>query len=910
MRKWKGKLSGKMETIYGILVPFVLIVLLLASSLLIISETPGEGRTSVGREIEETRLFDGSRVENIDIRINFYGIKESLSYYPPDMDYTLFCDVRNVNDTDVQDVLVTATIYYDDNGTEAWNGTERIDDIESYHIESAELDPWHPMVAGTYRIRYEIDFATAMFSDPNLSNNVATKNIDIEDKVDISIESLEIFPDQENFTLGKSTLVNVTVKNNALTNATFPLYISATCEGANRPHAESTEEFTLTASTVVTTRFNYNFTKVSIINISAAVLHNDNENPINSTFILVNCTRMEPPVPVIVSPVSNYPPVGETLIYFSDEPIRLDGSGSTKDENATELTYLWTSNLTGEISGMRIEEVYLDPGLHEITLEVSDGIYTRKAEIIVKVSERDDAHTREGKIVDVRAEYVGGEDVSVEISDLEKPGAANPPGLVSLNFFRTISVKAKSLPESVLWINISMTYQDYMDRSGEIVTDEDTITAYILVESEDGEKWEKMGKQELKANLKSVWQYIPEPKLTTKIGLFSDTELTVAKLVGKVYSWNPGTQEKAPLPDASLYFDRGYYDVKTDANGRYNQSSTYTKEFSLIVAKSGYTSVETVIMMEKGKKIYKDFTLKLVVGGVNGSVVDGFYPDHFMAGVEVSLIPLPGQEIVRLQDRYEVLSNESGNFTFENLPVGRYELALTPQGEYLWGGVPHFSVMEDEATEVGFVEFWPENHPPKIKLVDKLKDRGIEEDLFWYIIEYSDPDGHEPGKIVLMDSGQEFPMRLEDPGPYNYTLGVRYNVTWWKNKGEGGYTYTLSFKAEDIHGEPAPPIPDENPYVGKELVHKEKKNTILYVVGAIVIVLVLAVVGFLLFRGEKEEYFCPDCGSQVSFDDFECTDCGEELPDFSEMDEDEEEEEEEEEDEEDYDSYSSIRSLD
>ena len=895
----------------GILVPFTMITLILASSLLIISDTPEDGRGSVESGLKKMSERNGQRVDHIDIRINYYGIKESLSYYPPDMDYTLFCDVRNVNDTDAHDVLVSVTIYNDDNGTEMWNATEEIDEIEMYQIESMEFDPWHPMEPGTYRIFYEISFDTAQYVDPNLSNNVATKYLEIEDKVDISMENLEIFPRQENFTLGKSAQINVTVKNNALTNATFPLYIGATCEGANRPHAESVKEYTLTASSMITMKFEYNFTKVSVINISADILHAGNENPFNTTFILVNCTRMEPPVPVITTPVSNFPPVEGAPIYFADEKIRLNGGSSTKDENATELTYLWTSNLTGEISGLSVAEVYLDPGLHEITLEVSDGIYTRRTETIIKVSERNEINGKEGKIVSVRAQCIGGEGLSIQISDMNDPGVAYPSGKVSLSFFRTISIKAKSLPEFMLWINISMIYQDYMDRSGEIVTKEETITAYILVESGAGESWVKMGKQEIEGNLKSIWQLISEPELTTKIGLFSGTELTVAKLVGKVYSWNPGTETKEPLSDATLFFDRGTYTVTTDSNGRYNLSSTYTKEFGLIVAKTGYSIIETVIMMEKGKKIYQDFTLKMMVGGVNGSVVEYYNEEQFLTGVEVSIIPLPGQEMVRLKDRYEVLSNESGNFTFENIPVGRYELALTPQGKYLWGGIPHLLVEEEKVTLVGNVPFQRENFPPRITLIDRSKNKGTVEDSFWFVIEYSDPDGEEPGMIVLREMPKsDTVMEIEGSGPHNFTEGVRYNATWWTS--EGGITYMFTFYAEDARGEPAlSTIPGVEIEV-KDIVDDEPvKYTWWYVIGAIVIVIILGVVGFLLFRGEKEEYFCPECGSEVSLDDFECADCGEELPDFTEMDEEDEgEEEEEEEEDEDYDTYSSIRSLD
>ena len=520
MRIWKGKLSRKTGKMNGILLPFVLIILVLASSLLIMSDVPEDGRASVERGLREMSGSNGQRVDHIDIRINYYGIRENLDYYPPDMEYTPFCEVRNANDTDARDVLVSATIYDEENGTELWNATEEIDEIEKYKTESAEFDPWHPTEIGMYRIFFQISFSGGQYVDPNLSNNEATKYLKIEDKVDISIERLELFPSQENYTLGKSAQINVTVKNNAIINATAYLFFSATCEGANRPHEESIEDISLYSYSRSIIRFVYNFTKVSRINLSARILHTSNINEFNSTFILINCTRMEPPIPEITSPVSNYPPVKEGPVYYSDEAVKLDGSKSTKDENATELTYLWTSNLTGEISGSSIDEVYLDPGLHEITLEVSDGTYTRSAKIIIKVSKRGEITSKSNNIIEVRSQYVGGEDLSIQISDMDNPGLKYPSGKVSLNFFKKISIKAKSLPESILWINISMIYQDYMDRSGEIVTKEETITAYILVESGAGESWVKMGKQEIEGNLKSIWQLISEPELTTKIGLW------------------------------------------------------------------------------------------------------------------------------------------------------------------------------------------------------------------------------------------------------------------------------------------------------------------------------------------------------------------------------------------------------
>jgi len=84
------------------------------------------------------------------------------------------------------------------------------------------------------------------------------------------------------------------------------------------------------------------------------------------------------PISIIDSPLNNDE-------YLSTDTIFFDGS-SSYDPDGDDLTYLWSSNISGEIGNTVSFSLSLPIGLHTITLEVSDGTgSTGTAEITLKV---------------------------------------------------------------------------------------------------------------------------------------------------------------------------------------------------------------------------------------------------------------------------------------------------------------------------------------------------------------------------------------------------------------------------------------------------------------------------------------------------------------------------------------------
>jgi hypothetical protein len=80
---------------------------------------------------------------------------------------------------------------------------------------------------------------------------------------------------------------------------------------------------------------------------------------------IIRWLNNERPISIISSPL-NY------TNYLATESIQFDGS-SSYDPDSDSLSYLWSSSISGEIGDTRSFKTKLTPGVHIITLEVSDS---------------------------------------------------------------------------------------------------------------------------------------------------------------------------------------------------------------------------------------------------------------------------------------------------------------------------------------------------------------------------------------------------------------------------------------------------------------------------------------------------------------------------------------------------------
>ena len=87
------------------------------------------------------------------------------------------------------------------------------------------------------------------------------------------------------------------------------------------------------------------------------------------------------PIAFIASPL----PYSE---HYVDELIKLSANGSF-DVDGDFLSFRWTSSIDGVLSLSRETSVILSLGEHQITLEVSDGIFTGNASVVIYVKERE-----------------------------------------------------------------------------------------------------------------------------------------------------------------------------------------------------------------------------------------------------------------------------------------------------------------------------------------------------------------------------------------------------------------------------------------------------------------------------------------------------------------------------------------
>jgi hypothetical protein len=264
-------------------------------------------------------------------------------------------------------------------------------------------------------------------------------------------------------------------------------------------------------------------------------------------------------------------------------------------------------------------------------------------------------------------------------------------------------------------------------------------------------------------------------------------------------------------------------------------------------------------------------------------------------------------------ERYVNITNKTGNFTFRNVSIGRYQLVLTPFGDYI-GGDP-FEVLVDysKINELGKVDIYRNNNLPTLRIIGVSMSTGYKGDLFYFSVEYTDADG-EMGDCLLetITPAQEpLVMSINRSSEVNFTLGVRYDTAWiapaWG-------TYRFEFTAKDARGGKAASTKEVIIIINEVPKDPPPPNYLPLIVSIVVGVLVIGgVIIFFYMRSKKVKYFCPECDTQVELDDFECPECGEELPDFAAMEEDEVEEddfeeEEEEEDDVDFDTYTSIKS--
>lgn len=907
MRNWKGKLHENRGEAGQTYIALLLVLLFFSSVFLSLTEQFTKAEDSV---IESASSHDGvigQRVDNIDIMVNYYGVKETPSYNSVDMDYTPFCQVRNRdNAKTAMSVKLYLNIINEDNGTEVWNNTKSILRIDPLDYEEVTFDIWHPLVEANYRLDFEINFSSAQFEDIEYSNNKATKYMFIQEKVDLSIESLDLFPDRLNYTYDEEIQINVTIRNDALSSVHFILQLTVTNEGSHSPFLDKVMNLTIDPSKKILVNFSYTFLKISQMVIKATVLQVNNENPNNYKERIVNVSRIEPPIPIITQPVSNIMPSEETILYFTDTAVPLDARNSTVDANVSFMSYEWISNVDGLISDLAMDKVMLSRGLHEITLSIYDGYYTRNERTIIKVSERGTATAGE-KTISVKIEYVGGNEISMDVFEVDDPGVPYPRD-ESLNIFRKISIGAELIPESLLTLNITIDYKEQIDKEGEIITDESSIR--ICVYNGDTGSWDEIGIAGIPEKNK-VSLSIPEPNLVTTIGVFSNVLITKAKLFGTVYGRNPYTDELTPLQGAIISFDRGRLEARTDENGNYSLSYFKTYDFLFSISRGGYNVLEKQVGFKFGVEKKQNFVLEVKLGGVDGSVMEYGISGKNLSGVEVSLVPISGQVTVPLVERYVSITNVSGNFSFRNVSLGRYQLVLTPYGEYIGGGRPEVNVDFSKINNLGIVYMERMNNLPKLRIIGVSPSTGYEGDTFFLSVEYRDADG-EPGECILegiSPAQQPLLMSINRSLEINYTRGVRYDTAWIAP--EWG-TYRFEISAKDARGgkveSPAevtiiikkPPIPP-----------KETDYTLLYIGIVVGILIIGGIVVFFYLRSKKPKYFCPECDTPVELDDFECPECGEELPDFAGMDDeelDDDFEEEEEEEDVDFDSYTSIKS--
>ena len=905
---WKGKLHESPEEAGRIYLALLLALLIFSSVFLSLTELLGTKGVSVIRPSSSQNGFDGQRVEEIDIMINYYGVKETPSYTSVDMDYTPFCQVNNRdNDKTAGAVSVYLTIINEDNNSEVWNGTESILQIKAHESKEVIFDVWHPVIEAHYRLDFEINFSFAQYEDPYYPNNKAQKNMFIQEIVDLSIESMDFFPDKTNFTYNEKVQINVTVKNNALSSVHFILYVTVTNEGSHFPLLDKELNLTMDPKIKVLVNFSYTFLKISKMLISATVLHEENENENDRVERTVNVSRIEPPTPVITEPVSNILPSEETILYFTDTPVPLDASNSTIDANVSGLSFTWSSDIDGLISELITDNVMLSRGLHEITMSVFDGYYTRSERTIIKVSERGSATVKNGapSVESVRIEYVGGSGIFMDILEVVDPGVSYPRE-GSLDIFRKISIGAELIPESLLTLNITIDYKEHIDKEGDVITDESSIR--ICVYNGELGRWDEIGLAGIPEKNK-VTLSIPHPNLITTIGVFSDVIITRAMLFGTVYGRNPYTGDIEPLLGATITYDRGRLEERTDENGNYSLSYFKTYEFLFSITKGGYITLEKKVSFEFGTVKKQNFVLEVKLGGINGSVMEYGMGGKNLSGVEVSLVPISGQVAVPLVERYVNITNEIGNFTFRNVSIGRYQLVLTPHGDYIGGGLPNVIVEFSKINDVGIVTDERSNNLPKLRIIGVSPSTGYKDDTFYFSVEYTDADG-EQGEcnLEMISPGQKTQlMSVNRSLGVNYTLGVRYDVAWVAP--EWG-TYKFEFTAKDARGGKTVSATVVTIIIKQPVVEPPPTDYTLLYIGIVVGILVMGgVIVFFYLRSKKKKYFCPECDAPVELDDFECPECGEELPDFAGMEEDElvEEEFEKDEEEEDFDTYTSIK---
>ena len=907
MRNRKGKSPKRDKRSYHSYLAIVIIFVFIGSSAPIPFDLLEFSQVSIEEyDVSSVSTIedDDARAEYYDIMISFFGVKEDPSYSSVDINYTPFCQVKNRNETDVTGVFVHLAIYNENNGTEVYNSRKTISSIAGGVWVEVLLDTWHPTVEAHYGLYFEANFSSAQYVDLYPPNNYAKKYMFIQKKIDISIDPLEISPEKGNYTYGDNVQIDVSVKNNALSPVDFTLYACIKSEGSHIPLEEYTANFSLAHLESGRVELFHTFSKISTFNISATVyVDGNNQSPFGNRSRLVKVLRLEPPVPKITLPKSNIPFFEGSPLYYSDAPITLDGSDSTWDTNLSGLTYTWTSSLSDVISNKKTDSVNLIIGIHEITLTVYDGLYTRSTSSLIKVDERGIVSKSVGAIT-AMVQYVGGEGITLGISGISEPGPAWPKE-ASLEIFRRILIDADSLPESLQWMNISIDYQDHMVVSGETITDESTIEAWVY--NDDLVSWELAGDQGIIADDDILWLNISSPELVTTVGVFSDYKLTVAKFAGMVFhdankNYKHDSGETL-LKGVRVFFDRGRHEDLTDEQGRYSFTLHRSDKYDVAVAKSGYVQVQRKVTMTVGKIQYENFGLRVKTGTVNGTVVEAGNKENTIANVTVSLIPVQGLVDVYLMDVYEGTTNETGNFSISNVPTGDYKLVLTPMGEFISGGLDKpVSIDHDRMTDAGLVPFWRFNNPPEIELISIEPGEGYEGDFFTFIIQYSDPDG-DPGDVYYNVINDDILMMLITEEP-DFKEGVRYMGTW---RAREPMKYKVNFRADDIHNASALKISPGEITV-KEPTKEEDAKLPKWAYGVIflVILIIVAVIVYIFLKSKKEEYFCPECGFSVGLDDFECAECGEELPDFTELEEEEWEEEEEEEDT-DYDSYTSIK---
>ncbi len=879
--------EGQKNTLFTIIV----LILFISSGITLLNQNEPKGEGVISQENPRANIpenngdYPMNRASNLDIGIYHYGIEEDIDYYSVDLNYTFFCMIQN-NDHVQQANGIWANVSVEFGGEILFEDGIAVNNLKPYNGEEGNIkkvifEQFLPESEGTYKILFSIQFNSNQTVDPYNGDNQITWYVNIEDRTSVKVIDLNLNPDKTTFTVNSKLFIHGTIENQGLTPVTFTAIFNVSYEDGYLPLIESKKKYSLTPKgtdgSQVVLEYNYTFEKVANHTIYLEAYHRENENNDYYNSLDVRILRINPPEPDIVKPVSNIPFGPSSPTYFSDELIRLDGSNSTYDNRTGEINFLWSSDLEGTISTNMMDSIYLEiEGIHLITLTVDDGFYQRSTSVLIEVVQRGQINLEDG-VISISAQYTSQDEVTTDISIITDP-YVNKPQNAELDIYRKITMTGNGL--ELHWINITIDYKDSITTSGEEVTDEQTITLYQFNEKES--KWDAIPHQGLDLKHDEVWGHIEKPSATVKIGVFSDTKLTVARLKGKVFGYDEATNIMNPLPNTKVTVDR-YNQAYTDDNGEFQVSEYGSHTFSIDISKKGYQSISYKQKVTKGQTVSLTFLLQIKMGGINGSVVEYNNEKNRLSNVTVNLAPISGRVDVQLEEKYTTITDMNGNFSFAGIPIGQYKVIVKPKGVLVENQEEFVAIQENVFIHTGNLTLAKINRQPIIKDGEISSTEGMIGDEFIITVIYRDPDNERPSwkKVSIQPVNIDLEMDRKDYSS-SYLDGVVYEGRWTAS--EAG-TIVFSFFFTDARGEKAQTIEDIEIIIKKPRENDDGGPSIwTYILIGLGIVILLLLAVFIFMRVRGEQYYCPECGAKVDPEYYDCPECGEELPDFFEED--------------------------